>query len=371
MTSIPTLSSISSIHSDHVSNSILSQAHTLDVTTIDSIFSFSSVNSEMNRKKINFSYFMTDSFLSLIPSQKRRLTIFALQSNTKNLKVILETTLDLNLDHSDDDDDLSLSYSDSPVIMHAHLDNSNIIGIVLKNVKNILILYDFAYNRDLMSMEFNDSISNIHLHKDFFIVQFEDIFHIYDNTKQKTFEHSINLNCKLELYQDILVYPFKNDIIYIKDFSKNVKESFNSHNNFVKACCVDSKRSLIATTSSKGTNIKVFKLENNKLHNEFTRGNTRADIYCIRFSKSSKFVAASSSGGTLHIWEVEQQSKWFSNRSSSQIKNLDVPNIFYFDENEEDLIHVFAHDSGKYYSIKIENKNATIINELVLYSMDK
>lgn len=61
---------------------------------------------------------------------------------------------------------------------------------------------------------------------------------------------------------------------------------------------------LLATSSDKGTIIRLFYVSNGNILQEFRRGKEKAEINYIAFNNSSKFMAATSDRGTIHIWSL-------------------------------------------------------------------
>jgi autophagy-related protein 18 len=66
---------------------------------------------------------------------------------------------------------------------------------------------------------------------------------------------------------------------------------------------------MLATTSTKGTVIRVFDTPEGNLLYSFRRGSYPASIYSLCFNKDSTLVAASSSSGTVHAFKMDEASK--------------------------------------------------------------
>lgn len=60
----------------------------------------------------------------------------------------------------------------------------------------------------------------------------------------------------------------------------------------------------LATTSDKGTLIRVFNTVDGSLLGEYRRGMDRAEVYCISFSLSERYLACSSDKGTVHVFDL-------------------------------------------------------------------
>ena len=82
-----------------------------------------------------------------------------------------------------------------------------------------------------------------------------------------------------------------------------------------------------------GTIIRIFEINTGNLVQEVRRGKEKAQIRCICFEQNNKFIAASSSRGTVHIWSLSTASKNLKKKHSEVIDNK---NNNEFGEKQED-----------------------------------
>jgi WD40 repeat protein len=61
---------------------------------------------------------------------------------------------------------------------------------------------------------------------------------------------------------------------------------------------------LLATASEKGTLIRIFSTADKTCLQETRRGSDRAEITCLQFDKTSKWLAVSSDKQTIHLFVV-------------------------------------------------------------------
>ena len=61
---------------------------------------------------------------------------------------------------------------------------------------------------------------------------------------------------------------------------------------------------LLATASEKGTLIRIFSTADRTCLQETRRGSDRAEITCLQFDKTSKWLAVSSDKQTIHLFVV-------------------------------------------------------------------
>ena len=78
----------------------------------------------------------------------------------------------------------------------------------------------------------------------------------------------------------------------------------NAHESNISFLAMNSEGTLLATSSDKGTLIRIFKAEDGTFLQELRRGKDKAEIFSICFDVGSNFVASSSDKGTIHIWSL-------------------------------------------------------------------
>ena len=61
---------------------------------------------------------------------------------------------------------------------------------------------------------------------------------------------------------------------------------------------------MLATSSDKGTLIRIFSTDDGTALQEVRRGSDKAEIYCISFDKNANWIACSSDKGTIHIFKI-------------------------------------------------------------------
>jgi WD40 repeat protein len=83
-----------------------------------------------------------------------------------------------------------------------------------------------------------------------------------------------------------------------------------AHKNALLCIGVSPDGALIATASERGTLVRVFETGAGKLVREFRRGTKAADINSVNFSQDNTLIVATSSSGTIHVFDLaspEQQ----------------------------------------------------------------
>lgn len=124
--------------------------------------------------------------------------------------------------------------------------------------------------------------------------------------------------CLLFAYPDITKGQVR-----IKDFEEeDSKKSIviKGHENCIAIMEFNYDGSFLATTSEKGTLIRIYNTTDGSLIQELRRGSEKADIYSIGFDLQSNYIIVASDRGTVHLFAI---SKGVINPSSAkkEIKN--------------------------------------------------
>lgn len=85
---------------------------------------------------------------------------------------------------------------------------------------------------------------------------------------------------------------------------KSITALINAHESAISYIAMNSDGSLLATSSDKGTLIRIFRAEDGSFLQELRRGKDKAEIQYICFDPYSKLVASTSDRGTIHIWSL-------------------------------------------------------------------
>ena len=75
-----------------------------------------------------------------------------------------------------------------------------------------------------------------------------------------------------------------------------------AHESKIACLCVNRNETLLATSSDKGTLVRIFDVKDRKLLIELRYGTTNADINGIIFYEYNRHVACENGTGTVHIF---------------------------------------------------------------------
>lgn len=152
--------------------------------------------------------------------------------------------------------------------------------------------------------------------------------------------------------------------------------SIKAHKSDISCLCLNRTGSLVATTSKKGTLIRVFDTKgvNDLPLYEFRRGTGSAEINNLCFNKIGDLLLASTIGGTIHVYRLDSknQNKYFLkslgikggldySESNLYIKNDGKAYLAGFDSDGNNII-IVTYD-GIVYRYKLDATAETDIKE--------
>lgn len=77
-----------------------------------------------------------------------------------------------------------------------------------------------------------------------------------------------------------------------------------AHESPLTTLSVTSSGRLVATTSLRGTLVRIWEAVSGKLLREFRRGSDKAEIYGVAFRRDEKEIAVWSDKGTVHVFSL-------------------------------------------------------------------
>ncbi|KAG5421732.1 ATG18 [Candida metapsilosis] len=162
--------------------------------------------------------------------------------------------------------------------------------------------------------------------------------------------------------------------------------AISAHKNDIAAMSFSSDGSLIATASDKGTIVRVFDTNTGVKLFQFRRGSYPTKIYSLQFGNDNKYVLATSSSLTVHIFRLGEEEA-LETKQKKKIKTIeeepesiregdgddddsdDVEDNMDVDDEDEDTEIPSKHrklsqsSSNSFNSVNSEDNNAPIIDQ--------
>ena len=221
---------------------------------------------------------------------------------------------------------------------------------------NKVIIWDDYQKKSLSELKFSQNVLNIKLRKDKIVVICLDKIYVFNLSSFESIDiietgeniHGV-IGINYNIDNTIIAYPDKKKgKIKIKNYEKTTNISVDAHEKIIGNIVLTINGDLMASATEMGTIIRIFNTENGHLLQEIRRGKEKAHIRCICFEQNNRFIAASSSRGTVHIWSL-----------STALKNLKKNNEELEDEKEkerEDNKNELGERQENQETKKVENK---------------
>uniref|UniRef100_A0A0K0FYI5 WD_REPEATS_REGION domain-containing protein n=1 Tax=Strongyloides venezuelensis TaxID=75913 RepID=A0A0K0FYI5_STRVS len=206
------------------------------------------------------------------------------------------------------------------VIHFERLFSSNLITFVHRNKPRHLIVYNFAKNIEVCKQPCVNSVVAVRLNRYRIIICLEETIHIHnvrDMKKIQTINDTPrNPNGIIDLSNNepsFVAYPgdAHSGIVNIYDGNNcNSAIIIHAHDSPLAALKFNNEGTMIATSSTKGTVIRIWDVASGEKLFEFSRGVSRCvTIYSLAFSPCSGYLAASSNTETVHIFKLIPQNE--------------------------------------------------------------
>ena len=132
----------------------------------------------------------------------------------------------------------------------------------------------------------------------------------------------------------VIAFPYKHSgYVKVKNYNCPLNvPAINAHDGNISNIAINHEGTLLATSSEKGTLIRIFSTHNGELIQELRRGAKTAEIYNICFDYNNKFIACASSSNTIHIISIYNSIKYLkekgiiTNTTSNINSEIDINN---------------------------------------------
>jgi len=183
-----------------------------------------------------------------------------------------------------------------------------------------VMVWDDKKETFLADMEFPDTVKCIHMTKHAMVVAVEKRIYVHRLKDLELTDHIETLQVHAGLVsvstqsvgpddQMAVTCPGMQSGKLLVAFYRGMGERtrstvINAHESTVTILSLSPDGSLVATASEKGTIIRVFDTDKGMDLYRFRRGADRAEIYCIAWSATMEYIAATSDKSTIHVFHV-------------------------------------------------------------------
>ena len=195
--------------------------------------------------------------------------------------------------------------------------------------KNKVILYDDSKEKIVTEIIVTYNVLNVKLKRTMIFIIGDNQINVFSfsNNYLKidtiyTYENKTGImGIALESNINLICYPSAVGEVTLKNYDikkedKYETKTIKAHNNEIMAITLNNDGSLLATTSNQGTIIRIYQTNNLSLIQELRRGSQASEIFSLAFNYNSKYLACSSSKGTIHVFCIKNEQNETQNQKS-------------------------------------------------------
>ncbi|KAL4366197.1 hypothetical protein GQ457_05G002300 [Hibiscus cannabinus] len=178
---------------------------------------------------------------------------------------------------------------------------------------NKVMIWDDHQNRCISELSFRSEVRSVRLRRDRIIVVLEQKIFVYNFVDLKLLnqiETIANPKGLCAVSQGagslVLVCPgLQKGQVRVEQFASKSTKFIMAHDSRIACFSLSQDGQLLATSSSKGTLIRIYNTVDGSLLQEVRRGADRAEIYSLAFSSNAEWLAVSSDKGTVHVFSLK------------------------------------------------------------------
>ena len=268
---------------------------------------------------------------------------------------------------------------------------SNIFAIVgdgthPKYPPTTLIIWDDFQTNCIAELEFKQYITGVRIRRDIIVVGTENNTFIYNFANLKLlhcYGTCINPNGIIALCAGsrpiFAILGLSRGSVYIEHLNK-FSHTISTHTNHLSAIALNTEGDRIATTSERGTIVRLYNTIDGELVREFRRGLDTATITSLFFDSEARRLAVCSKKGTMHVYSLlssdntqnrkssliyiqDYLPQYFSSEWSAVSFQIPINSVCAFSNNNDTMIVVTTNGEYFKYAYNIKTGCGECIEE--------
>ncbi|DBA03638.1 TPA: hypothetical protein N0F65_006817 [Lagenidium giganteum] len=180
---------------------------------------------------------------------------------------------------------------------------------------NKVMIWDDHQGRNIGELSFRSEVKAVKLRRDRVVVVLQNKIYVYNFADLKLVDHIETIAnprglCALcpSTSNTVLACPgVSRGTVRIELYDLRKTTLITAHEAELSQICLNLEGTRLATSSDKGTLIRVFDTQSGQILQELRRGADRAEIYSICFSPNTQLLACSSDKGTVHVFALSAE----------------------------------------------------------------
>jgi len=212
-------------------------------------------------------------------------------------------------------------------------------GKVPRFPNNKVMIWDDYQNKCIAELEFRVEVKAVKLRRDRIVVALATRVYVYNFADLQVLQQietsenpkglcALSSNANNTVLACLGTQP---GFAHIELYDSKQVNIFQAHNGPLSQLVLSMDGSLLATSSDKGTLIRIFNTQTKQKLHEFRRGADKADIYSIAYHPDLTWICVCSDKGTAHIYSLTGAvSESNSNNNNNEAKPANRQSNFSF-----------------------------------------
>lgn len=220
------------------------------------------------------------------------------------------------------------TFADPLLKVYSYLSTNFVVYLTRKNEK-LLRVRCHSTQKDMGEIECRTPILNVLFRRGQIITVTEEriLFYKIDSLEFlyliETYRNPTGVS---DINETMFICPgLKPGTIYLEKYdtleNRKISLTGSCHLTIITQMKLSPDSKMIATSSEKGTVIRIFDTQNLTLLHELKRGSSPTTIRCLDFSSDSKSLVLASENGTIHCWSLDSlKPAYFESRIRGSVK---------------------------------------------------